>query len=264
MSGAPPGWYRDPWGTAQMRWWDGFRWTDHSWTSPPPDPAFAAMQRAHLVSERQSAAGMSRWAKVAVVVFGAMVLGEIATALVALGGIRQEIHQFFHDVQTGGSSPTPPTPDMHVLTGVTIVFDVGQLLLLLVAVLFLLWQYHAATTAAALGYPAVRSPGLGVGSWFIPVVNLWFPYQALRDLLPPSHRMRRRALPAWLAYLAAWMLTAITFEVALFSGPGAVVPGVLGAAATVVAVTLGRQLIGVVEQDHRRAAEAAGLSAASR
>lgn len=42
---APPGWYRDPSGTAaQLRWWDGATWTDHvapdpAETAPPPTAA---------------------------------------------------------------------------------------------------------------------------------------------------------------------------------------------------------------------------------
>jgi hypothetical protein len=27
---APAGWYRDPLGLAQLRWWDGLSWTDHT------------------------------------------------------------------------------------------------------------------------------------------------------------------------------------------------------------------------------------------
>jgi hypothetical protein len=35
-SAAPGGaWYRDPWGEAPFRWWDGERWTD--WVTGPPE-----------------------------------------------------------------------------------------------------------------------------------------------------------------------------------------------------------------------------------
>ncbi|HLL86035.1 MAG TPA: DUF2510 domain-containing protein [Thermoleophilaceae bacterium] len=25
----PPAWYPDPYGQARLRWWDGWRWTEH-------------------------------------------------------------------------------------------------------------------------------------------------------------------------------------------------------------------------------------------
>jgi len=35
----PPGWHPDPSGQQEWRWWDGTRWTDHTWSDPPPPPA---------------------------------------------------------------------------------------------------------------------------------------------------------------------------------------------------------------------------------
>ncbi|MGH9262380.1 MAG: DUF2510 domain-containing protein, partial [Acidimicrobiales bacterium] len=35
-----PGWYADPNGGHDLRWWDGTAWSEH--TSPPPVPAHAA------------------------------------------------------------------------------------------------------------------------------------------------------------------------------------------------------------------------------
>jgi Protein of unknown function (DUF2510) len=33
---APAGWNPDPNGQSQYRWWDGFQWTDHTWSAEPP------------------------------------------------------------------------------------------------------------------------------------------------------------------------------------------------------------------------------------
>lgn len=33
---APAGWHPDPSGGSQFRWWDGNRWTEHTWSQPPP------------------------------------------------------------------------------------------------------------------------------------------------------------------------------------------------------------------------------------
>jgi hypothetical protein len=33
---APAGWNPDPSGQSQYRWWDGFQWTEHTWSADPP------------------------------------------------------------------------------------------------------------------------------------------------------------------------------------------------------------------------------------
>jgi Domain of unknown function (DUF4328) len=96
-----------------------------------------------------------------------------------------------------------------------------------VSVGFLIWQHSAATVARGPGYPSRTSPGFGVGSWFIPVINLWFPYWALSDTLPPEHPIRGRCLWAWLAYLGAGVAGAATFFVALVSNAAAIMPMVI-------------------------------------
>jgi Protein of unknown function (DUF2510) len=34
---AAAGWYPDPSGGSQFRWWDGTRWTEHTWSQPRSD-----------------------------------------------------------------------------------------------------------------------------------------------------------------------------------------------------------------------------------
>ncbi|KJL45260.1 hypothetical protein RS82_00287 [Microbacterium trichothecenolyticum] len=47
------------------------------------------------------------------------------------------------------------------------------------AVVWVIWQYRAAKQVAGL---TRRSPGWHVGSWFVPVVSAWFPFQNITDL----------------------------------------------------------------------------------
>jgi hypothetical protein len=75
-------------------------------------------------------------------------------------------------------------------------------------VLFMLWLYRAASTAAAPRYPARRSPALGAWSCIIPVVNLWFPYQAIRDCLDPRDRSRTLVFRAWILFIVTELITA--------------------------------------------------------
>jgi hypothetical protein len=34
----PPGWHPDPAGQSQLRWWDGTRWSEHTWDDRTPAP----------------------------------------------------------------------------------------------------------------------------------------------------------------------------------------------------------------------------------
>ena len=70
-----------------------------------------------------------------------------------------------------------------------------------------IWQHRAASAGRALGIPSRRSPAWGVGSWFVPVVNLWMPYSAVRDCLPPDDPHRPRVLHWWIAWLVAASLS---------------------------------------------------------
>jgi Protein of unknown function (DUF2510) len=53
VSTTPPGWYPDPGGPAQLRWWDGNRWTEH--VHPQAAPAGGTLPS----SARQSARSLS-------------------------------------------------------------------------------------------------------------------------------------------------------------------------------------------------------------
>jgi hypothetical protein len=119
-------------------------------------------------------------------------------------------------------------------------------------ILVLIWQYQAASTARLLGLPAVRSPGLGVGSWFIPIVNLWFPYQSLRDCLPPGDPARITVSRLW-AFFIATMVTSITTNIlALFgNATGFILGGVALAMAAGFAVN-GIRSVGLIVEAHRR------------
>jgi hypothetical protein len=109
-----PGWYPDPGGTPQFRYWDGYGWTDHfSPVAPAPAPT--------LVAARPGG-GL-----IAGVVVGVVVLALIGTAIaIALGSdhanrtattpadarsIVEKVATIpppvFHDVGAGGAGPVP-------------------------------------------------------------------------------------------------------------------------------------------------------------
>ncbi|WP_439902361.1 DUF4328 domain-containing protein [Microbacterium azadirachtae] len=70
------------------------------------------------------------------------------------------------------------------------------------AVCWVVWQYRAASSLP----PDMlrRTPGWHVGSWFVPVVSLWFPFQNVTDLTRASRArvsdgVRRAWWTLWIA-----------------------------------------------------------------
>lgn len=59
---------------------------------------------------------------------------------------------------------------------------------LVTGILFLLWTYLANRNARSLGATGMKfTPGWAIGWYFIPILNLWKPYQALRETFKASH-----------------------------------------------------------------------------
>ena len=111
-----------------------------------------------------------------------------------------------------------------------------------------IWQHRAATAGRALGIPSRHSPAWGVGSWFVPVVNLWIPYAAVRDCLPAGHPQRTRVLHWWIAWLLTSVLTTGAGACALFSTGAALVVSVPAALACLAVIAWAP---GIVRGDRR-------------
>lgn len=150
---APPGWYRDPQAAWQYRWWDGTQW--HGTPASYDE-------------------GLGR---------GFATLAWWLVGLIAADGVLSLLAAGLHTWGTV-SLPSPHGLDT---SGVPIAYDIvdGLLSLADVAVMvaavvvWCVWQYRLARAAE----PFVRrSPGMHVGSWFIPIVLLWFPFQNVKDL----------------------------------------------------------------------------------
>lgn len=194
---------------------------------------------------------LTPWAKAAVITYtaGGAVSGFVAWASAASWArYFHQVRVFFHTVGVvpAGThnvvAPQPP-PGGYLLSP----------LILAAEVLFLLWQYRAAKAARRLGYPARRSPGWGVGSYFVPVVDLWMPYQALRDCLPPGHGARPDVLRAWLLGVATALINAsLIFALAEDRSLGLLLLGLDLLCLAALAV-YGWRAVSAIADDHERA-----------
>jgi len=123
----------------------------------------------------------------------------------------------------------------------------------------LVWQFRAAKTARAVFYPARHSPALGAWGWIIPVVNFWFPYQALRDCLPPGDPARRDVARMWACFLSMTVLQAGAFVLITI---GLIEGAIVGSLAVALAIGFGFLGIGTVNaigDSHHRSLRSGSL-----
>ena len=93
--------------------------------------------------------------------------------------------------------------------------------MILNGILILIWIYRANVSARGLGAELETSPGWAVGWFFIPIANLYMPFDALRDLWKGSAnpaRWRDEPVPGllfwswWLLWLASNITANIAFR----------------------------------------------------
>jgi uncharacterized protein DUF4328 len=178
--------------------------------------------------------------------------------------------QLLNDMQAG-RSPAPgaeASNDLRqqVIAGLRVVNFV------VVIVLFCIWIYRANYNARQLGAADMQfSPGWAVGWYFIPIANLWKPYQAMREIWQASanpalwqHQPRGSILPLWWTFfLLSNFLGNASFRLSLRANtlPDLIVAGAVQAAndvadivSTAIALVLVTQIFRM--QMARRAADA--------
>ncbi len=271
--GAPPGWYPDPAGGPGQRWWNGYAWTEATvlpaQPPPPPPPVWAGASPPRgpasevapwaVASERLSTRttnglvdhelAMVTVARLAVVMPAVYYLVNLAAQRVNADQLRSVGHQFrvdWHDAQIG---KTPPP--YHGSGGVSPVSLIVGVVAIAAVVAACIWQHRAASAARALGIPSRRSPAWGVGSWFVPIVNLWMPYTAIRDCLPPDDPHRPRVLHWWIAWLVAASVSGAAGICALFSTGAALVLSIPAALACLAVIAWAPGIVTAIAGAHR-------------
>lgn len=230
---------------APLRWWDGTQWTGHA-SGPllPPPSWVSALDFAKAAHSEER---LWRWARIALF----SLIFTAAGQSIAAFSFAHAFHRVFNCIQVANYNTTPCEQQFSGTFSISGYSDLFFLVTLAAAIPFLIWQHSAATVARGLGYPARTSPGMGVASWFIPVIGFWYPLWALSDTLPPNHPARGRCLWAWLCYVGSALLYAAAFFAALASTPAAVVLLILGGCMTVTVVVVGTRLVTAVRDDHQ-------------
>jgi hypothetical protein len=100
---------------------------------------------------------------------------------------------------------------------------ISNMVLLAVVVLFFCWVYRAAANSRALGAHTTISPGWAVGWYFIPIANLWKPYEAMREIWKTSSSplaWQSQPTPALLSWW--WSFHLMSLLVSISFNPGGV------------------------------------------
>jgi len=144
--------------------------------------------------------GLTRWAK-------GLVYAQIAISVVALISNVME-YQLLTQMQSGAFADAEAEMTAAATANDTRQAIIGGLQFLLfvaAGVAILMWIYRANTNARALGATSMRfTPGWSVGWYFIPIANLWKPYQAMKEIWKasanprnPNAAQRSPLLPWW-------------------------------------------------------------------
>ena len=119
----------------------------------------------------------------------------------ALLGIQHHARAYLTFSETGGSVASPEPWGFRIFLGVAA---------LATAVVVSRWIYRANSNARALGASEMAfSPGAAVGWYFVPIANLWKPYQGMREIWRASVSPARWKRQPVSALLPAWWLLAI-------------------------------------------------------
>ncbi len=228
---APPGWHPDPWRLSALRWWDGSGWTGS--VSGP-----AAGKPVDLAGEQ----ALARW------VHPLLLLGGAVQAFAMFANASQAkwfVEHWDQLTTPGASRPSPPNGG--TLTGLVFPLTIA------VSVLFMLWFYRAASTAWASGLPARRGPLLSTLSFIIPVLNLWWPYQAAMAMVPADDNGRIVIQRWWVLWLVGTLCGYLIYPAqAIFDETATRIVAVVGAVAMVGAAFAARAFVQYVTDTHER------------
>ncbi len=100
--------------------------------------------------------------------------------------------------------------------------------LFVTGLLFIIWFHRSYRNLGALGARRARGTGWAIGAWFVPFLNLWWPFQMAAEI---QRRVDAPAKALLIAWWIAWVMPATVGNVAeVVWGSEAAVPGLQGQA----------------------------------
>lgn len=127
-------------------------------------------------------------------------------------------------------------------------------------VVFLMWLYRASNNVLAFGAPRQTSAGWAVGSFFVPIANLFIPYQAIKEIWQKSDPTPTDAFsylmsppgffPAWWGFwLASNVTSNIYFRMTMAEAPveASAMVGILSEVLSIAAAAFAIQVVKAID-----------------
>jgi hypothetical protein len=165
-AGPPAGWYPDPEGRPNPRYWDGERWTDR-WQAPA----------GHALADPSDPPRRLRPLRILAVT------GLVVVAVAELNNISAdgEYLGVVNEILDGGlpsASEIRDAEDRVDQASIAIVVAY-----VFAAFAFIPWFHRAYSNLPKMGVAGLRyAPGWAIGAWFIPIFNLFRPKQIANDI----------------------------------------------------------------------------------
>lgn len=164
MTAQGEGWFADPQDGSRLRWWDGTRWTEHThpgaattqWDTPLPRwwSGFSFAVQAALLT-CGAASSFTFW-------------------------VDLETLAFVEVVRLRPDSVT--VADGERIDSLTSWTSLEVLAMLGTGVLFIVWLYTVHRSSRMDRRAMRHKSGWAIGGWFVPVLNLWRPFQMVSDV----------------------------------------------------------------------------------
>jgi len=178
----PRGWYADPAGSGGWRYFDGQTWTDH---------VQQEVKNLAAPQLRKSAAPLANRLQQYYLPAAALLVGLNAFLQFRSRDLLHIGHAVVEFIRRGDANAPLPSLASNTSGWESVIGQLANVATVVTFVMFLVWQYRSHTEAQNFGYPMGISRALAIWSWFIPVANLFLPFKALGELLPPDHKNRR-------------------------------------------------------------------------